>query len=132
MLCFGLGGERRNFLSLVCNQQIENRELFHSVCFLLLHPPYSSSFHHALLITLFNDTALSFTKLLHLMFESMNYDHLSSPIHTQSHRFSCFAHSLQEHIAVLNSLQSVPSVGLSGCYLCPLSLRKGGQDTKGC
>lgn len=120
VLCFGPGEERGNFLSLLCIQQIENRALFCSVSFLLLHSQYSSSFHYALLITLFKDTATSITKLLHLLFESLSFDHLD---HTQSCWFSWFF-TLTEGACRMSSLQSVPSVGLSGCYLCPLSLRK--------
>lgn len=124
VLCFGPGEERGNFLSLVCIQQIENRALFCSVSFLLLHSQYSSSFHYALLITLFKDTATSITKLLHLLFESLSQWVMITSTTHRAADFLGFSRWLKEHVAVLSSLQSVPSVGLSGCYLCPLSLRK--------
>lgn len=93
MLCFGLGEERGNFLSLVYIQQIENIELFRSVSFL-----HSSTFHTLFLPPCTSHQSFQRHSLVsHKMtssavwaFESMSYDHPSSPIHTQSCWFSWF------------------------------------------
>lgn len=93
MLCFGLGEERGNFLSLVYIQQIENIELFCSVSFL-----HSSTFHTLFLPPCTSHQSFQRHSLVsHKMtssavwaFESMSYDHPSSPIHTQSCWFSWF------------------------------------------
>lgn len=90
---FWTGTKERNFPSLVYIQQIENRELFHSVCFF-----HSSILYTRLLFTMhfssvFSKHSLVSHKIISSavwVFESMSCDHLSSPIHTQSHWFSWF------------------------------------------
>lgn len=64
---------------------------------------------------------------------SLWVNELWSPTQPHSHTELLIFLVLHIHcrsMSLLSSLQSVSSVGLSGCYLCPLSLRKRGQDTK--
>lgn len=104
--------------------------------FLLLSLPYTSPFHHALLITLQEKTAQTVIKWHHLLFKSLSQWVTWSPKKPQSHVELLFCLVSHIHCGRASLFWTVCNLsllwGLSVFYLWPLSLRKRGQDTKSC